>query len=104
MNPRKIQLPLAVLFLFLLTCVASAQSQTSAPSPSRLVVVNLTDGDPIRGNLISTDANNIYVEVNGITKSVALDKVTMIIFAPAQPRTGYCQVNTSILQLKLLNA
>lgn len=72
----------AVLLCLVLSNSVFGQSQAAKVDSARRVVVSVEGEEPLVGNLIKADAEVLQIEVEGILQMVALDKVTMIVFAP----------------------
>lgn len=84
MNPLHSRLILAALLLLICSSLALGQSQPINNASQRRVSVSLRDADPVTGNLVRANSNVLMIESGGIVRSIPLDDVTMIVFAPAR--------------------
>ena len=81
-RPQPLRL-LCLLLLLTLSATASGQ-QEAKPTKPRRVTVMLADHNPVVGTLIGSDADMLLVKVGDDVRKIALDDVTMIIFAPVK--------------------
>jgi hypothetical protein len=81
-----------LLLVGILLCVAFANVQDVAKI--RPVVVNLKEGNPVCGNLVSADQDTLTVEVGGARTAIDLDAVTGVAFLPGKTKAGLTSKGT----------
>lgn len=76
------RLPLLTAIFILIAAWGSVAQTLKTEAPPRRVAISLRDADPVSGLLVGADADFLLIEVDGKLTKLALDDVTMIIFAP----------------------